>query len=73
MPKHRIALWLPGLLTALLVPINGTAQTQVPNPISEGNSATLSAARVRSLAAFVVRADIATTSRLPALSYLARR
>ena len=35
MPKHRIALWLPVLLTALLAPIDGTAQTQILSPISE--------------------------------------
>ena len=34
-PKHRIALWLPILLTALLASINGAAQTQVLSPISE--------------------------------------
>ena len=72
MPKHRIALWLPGLLTALLVPINGTDRRR-SLVRSRRKLRQLSAARVRSLAAFVVRADIATTSRLPALSYLARR
>ena len=35
MPKYRIALWLPVLLTALLAPIDGTVQTQILSPISE--------------------------------------